>query len=177
VKDIMKRTRFIAATVAAIAISGLGVGLGLGFSAPAGAAIARTAAAARPLADAGTTPKPYIVALDCLGKPDVRPASYTFACADGNDYLSKTMWTSWTMKLASGYGTEVINDCIPNCAAGHYISYPALVVFWGRAAVSGHKGEFGYTHYTVIYPGKRPPAYKNGKPVPGPVTKTYPLPF
>jgi len=173
----MKRTRFIAAAIAAIAISGLGLGLGLGFSAPAGAATAHSAAAARPLVAAGTSAKTSIVALDCLGKPDVRPASYTFACADGNDYLAKTTWTSWTQKLASGYGTEVINDCIPNCAAGHYISYPALVVFWGRAAVSGHKGEFRYTQYTLIYPGKRPPAYKDGKPVAGPVTVTYPLPF
>jgi len=173
----MKRTRLSVAAVAAIAISGLGLGLGLGFSAPAGAATARTAAAARPQTAPGTTAKTYIVALDCLGKPDIRPASYTFACADGNDYLTKTTWTTWTQKLAGGYGTEVINDCIPNCAAGHFISYPALVVFWGRAAVSGHKGEFRYTQYTVIYPGKRPPGYKNGKPVAGPVTKTFPLPF
>jgi hypothetical protein len=173
VKDIMKRTRYIAAAIAAIAISGLGLGIGL--SAPAGAVTSHTASAARPAA--GATAKTQIVALDCLGKPDVEPAAYVFACADGNDYLTKMTWTSWTLKLASGYGTEVINDCVPNCAAGHYISYPVLAVFWGHAAVSGQQCEVRYTQYTLIYPGKRPPAYKNGEPVPGPVTRTFPLPF
>jgi hypothetical protein len=175
VKDIMKRTRFRAAAIAAIVISGLGLGLGLGFSASANAATSHNASAARPAA--GAKAQTHIVALDCLGKPDVQPAGYVFACADGNDYLTKMTWTSWTLKLASGYGAEVINDCVPDCAAGHYISYPVLVVFWGQAAVSGQKCELRYTQYTVIYPGKRPPGYKNGEPVPGPVTKTSSLPF
>jgi hypothetical protein len=45
---------------------------------------------------------------------------------DGNDYLTRLSWTSWTPGLASGYGTQVVNDYLPYCAAGHFDSYPVL---------------------------------------------------
>ena len=39
-------------------------------------------------------------------------------CADGNDYLAGLHWVSWSGGAAFGRGTEHVNDCIPNCAAG-----------------------------------------------------------
>ena len=86
-------------------------------------------------------------------------------------------WTSWTPKLASGYGSGVRNDCQPNCAAGHLHHYPVLAVLWGSGGVKGHSAERRYTRLTLIYPGPRPPVYelKHGKAVATyPATQTLP---
>jgi hypothetical protein len=148
-------------------LAGAGVGLSLGLTASAGASTGGTAAAASP---------PYVV-LNCEMKAQTRPGSYVLACADNGAGLQGLHWTSWTPRLASGYGTEYENDCKPDCAEGHIHYYPALVVLWGSGSVSGHPAERRYTEVTLIYPGARPPAYKlvNGKLVATcPVTQTFP---
>jgi hypothetical protein len=66
-----------------------------------------------------------------------------------------------------------VNDCIPNCAAGKFLRYPAVVVFWRSEPVAHHPGEKYFTRVTLMYPGSRPPVYdKRGKLVPGPQTWT-----
>ena len=115
------------------------------------------------------------VVLNCLAKPQTRPGSFTLACADGNDYLTGLSWTSWTSHLASGYGTEQVNDCKPYCAAGHFHGYPVLVVFWGNSALRGHPGTQRYTNVTLIYTGARPPVYNGHGSVTGPSTVTRSL--
>ena len=99
------------------------------------------------------------VAVSCLGQPEVRPGTFTLACADGNDYLTGLSWTSWTPGLASGYGTQHENDCIPYCAAGHFHAYPVLVVLWRGDALNGNPGTQHYTRLTLIYPGTRPKVF------------------
>jgi hypothetical protein len=144
-----------------------GLGLGLGLTASAGASTGGTAAAASPR---------YVV-LNCEMKAQTRPGSYVLACADDGAGLQGLHWTSWTPRLASGYGTEYENDCKPDCAQGHIHYYPALVVLWGSGSVPGHPAERRYTEVTLIYPGSRPPVYKlvNGKLVAAyPVTQTFP---
>ena len=156
------RRRLASAAAAAIAVPALGLGLN-------GAASART-----------ISPGFYakqIVVLDCQGHPHVRPGHYTLACADGNDYLSGLTWTSWGPRLASATGTEHVNDCVPYCAAGHFHSYPAIVVLWGSKAVKGHPGERCYTKLTEILTGPRPRYYDavHHKWVTVPMTQTMPL--
>jgi hypothetical protein len=148
-------------------LAGLGVGLGLGLTASAGASTGGTAPAASP---------PYVV-FNCEMTAQTRPGSYVLACADNGAGLQGLRWTSWTPRLASGYGTEYENDCRPDCAEGHIHYYPALVVLWGSGSVPGHPAERRYTEVTLIYPGARPPVYKlvNGKLVAAyPVTQTFP---
>ena len=143
------------------------LGLVLGLTASAGASTGRTAAAASPR---------YVV-LNCEMQAQTRPGSYVLACADNGAGLQGLQWTSWTPRLASGYGTEYENDCMPSCAQGHIHHYQALVVLWGSGSVSGHPAERRYTEVTLIYPGARPPVYKlvNGKLVATyPVTQTLP---
>jgi hypothetical protein len=114
----------------------------------------------------------YVV-LDCSFKPVVMPSTYVIACADAGMGVQDLHWTSWTPKLASGYGTFWENDCTPNCAEGHIHHYRSLEVLWGSATVTGHPADRRYTKLTVIFTGKkRPPVYvlKNGKRV-----ATYPL--
>jgi hypothetical protein len=163
----VRTVRIRTAMAAPLALAGLGLGLGPGLAAPASAGVVTAQAAhSRP------------VVIDCENKAVTDPRSFVLACADGNDALAGMSWTSWTPKLASGYGTEQLNDCQPNCASGHFRNYPVLVVFWGGAAVKGHPDETRYTTYTLIYPGARPPHYSlvNGKVViTYPVSRTDPL--
>ena len=165
VRGIMHRGHLIAAVITGILIAGTGLGVGL--SAAAGAATAAHEVAHGP----------RYVALDCEFKPQVKPGTYVLACADAGVGLERMHWTSWTPKLASGYGSEWENDCQPNCAAGHLHHYPVLAVLWGSGGVKGHSAERRYTQLTLIYPGPRPPVYelKHGKAVATyPATQTLP---
>ena len=143
--------RHLSWVIAAVSVPGLA--LGVGGAARAGATSPGSAAAASGLFSERT------VVINCLGQPEQRPDAFTLACADGNDYLTGLSWTSWTPRLASGYGTQHENDCIPYCAAGHFHAYPVLVMLWGSDALRSSPGTQHYTRMTLIYPGARPKVY------------------
>ncbi|HZP71986.1 MAG TPA: hypothetical protein VFA97_01285 [Gaiellaceae bacterium] len=69
----------------------------------------------------------------------VRPHSIVVACADGNFYLTRLSWTSWAAAKAVAAGTGHQNDCTPNCAAGHFHTYPADVSLTKPRTCAGHK--------------------------------------
>ena len=144
----MKRAR-LGASVISLLVTGL---LGFSLAGSAGASPARPAEI-----DAAGPVSVRTVVLDCPGLPAlVRPKTYILSCADGYVQLDKLSWTSWTPGLASATGTLVKNTCTPSCVAGHFRSYPVLVVFWGKATVKNHPGQRCYTRMTLIYPGARP---------------------
>ena len=91
--------------------------LALAFAAPATHAAAQTSVSALP---------------DCAGKPQTRPAQVMFACGDGNFVANKLKWTGWGDTFAAATGTGSMNDCTPNCAAGHFHSAPIVVIASGR---------------------------------------------
>lgn len=68
----------------------------------------------------------------------VRPRSIVVACADGNFYLTRIHWTSWTTASASGTAVGHQNDCTPNCAAGHFHTYPATLTLKRPLSCDGH---------------------------------------
>ena len=71
---------------------------------------------AMPGAVIGTKARPAVE--DCgLGKPEVRPATLTLACADANDLGVKLVWARWAATGAYATGTETWNTCVPYCAA------------------------------------------------------------
>lgn len=159
----MKRARLGALIFAVLAVTGLALGL----------AVSAQATPARPAATSA-----QMVLFDCPGQHAlVRPRTFIVTCADGYDQLTKLSWTSWTPGLASATGTLVLNDCTPSCVAGHFHTYPALVILWGNVAVKGHPGEHSYTHLTEILTGPRPRYYDyvTHKWVTSPVTTTIPL--
>ena len=157
----MKRIYLGASIISALAVGALTAGLVAG---SATAAPARPAAGPPAVSTAVRT-----VVLDCPGLPAlVRPKTFILTCADGYVQLGKLSWTSWTPGLASATGTLIKNTCTPSCVAGHFRSYPVLVIFWGKAAVKNHPGEQCYTRMTLIYPGSRPPGAAQ--------TETIPLP-
>ena len=160
----MKRAHLGASIISALAVGALTAGL----VGSASAAPARPAAGS-PVVRTGVHTAVRTVVLDCPGLPAlVRPKTYILTCADGYVQLDRLAWTSWTPGLASATGTLVKITCTPSCVAGHFHSYPVLVILWGKAAVKNHPGEQCYTRMTLIYPGPRPRGV--------PQTQTVPLP-
>jgi hypothetical protein len=166
----MRRGRL---SLAISAICALALALGLGFGAGGAASAAPASGASAAAATSLYTERTVVI--NCLGRPEIRPGSFTLTCADGYEYLTGLSWTSWTPKLASGYGTQVQNDCIPSCVGGHFHGYPVLVVLWGTAAVHGSPGTLRYTTMTLIYTGARPKIFNGHRWVQGPVTITASL--
>ncbi|WP_052069078.1 hypothetical protein [Streptacidiphilus albus] len=154
----------------AAATIAVAVGLGLGLPGAAGAAtVTRGATAAAP----ATASAPQHVVPDCSGRAQVKPGAIVLTCADDGIGLMGLHWTSWTPQLASAYGTERENDCIPYCAHGHIHYYPVVVEVLGSAAVKGHPGELRYTEATITYTAGRPAVYT--RTCSGKVTATYPI--
>ena len=131
------------------------------------AAATATAATATP-ARARRPRRAATCSVNCAGRAQVRPGGYVLTCADGNDYLAGLHWVSWSGGAAFGRGTEHVNDCIPNCAQGHFHAYPVLVTAWRAAPRPGHAGQRYFGRLTDIYTGKRPTYYR------GPGKKYYP---
>jgi hypothetical protein len=65
---------------------------------------------------------PRFVGCDGIG-PQIRPRLILIACGDGNFYISKLRWQSWSRSGALGVGLAYRNDCRPNCARGRFHSY------------------------------------------------------
>ena len=168
----MRRITIAIVVIAVLALIGAGAGLGL--AASAGAA---TGSAASTATASSTHPQKYVVA-DC-NQWQAEPSVYIFFCADAGAGLQDLHWTTWSPKLASGYGTYYENQCTPDCAAGHFRYYPALVVLWGSGVVKGRPADRRYTEFTLIFTGKRPAVahVKDGKNYyTYPVTQTFPAP-
>jgi hypothetical protein len=107
---------------------------------------------------------------DCERQPQVRPTSYVLACADGNDRLIDLHWTNWVPESATGTGVQYLNDCTPNCAEGHFDSYPVDIAVSGGYR-SGPNEPFAYTKILLTFTGPRPTVYVK---VNGNVEATHP---
>lgn len=148
----MRRTRLSASIIPVLATVVAVGALALGLT---GSASATTARPATP-----SLTSVQMVVFDCPGQRAlVEPKTFILTCADANSLLSGLSWTSWTGSLASATGTLQENDCTPYCAAGHFHSYPAIVVLWGNTAVKNHPGEHCFSKMTVILTGARPRYY------------------
>lgn len=146
----MKRVRL--GIVSVLAAGGLALSLSGSASATTAHPVVRSGPAA-----AATV----MVVFDCPGqaKALVKPRNFILTCADANSVLGKLSWTSWTPGVASATGVLSENDCTPYCAAGHFHSFPALVILWGDTAVKNHPGEHCYAKMTIILTGARPRYY------------------
>ncbi len=172
--DRMKLGRCRAALIPALAAAAVTLGLPAGTAAAATShSVPRPARVTAPRPVRVTAPLP--VAFNCW-RAHVRPRNLYIACADGNNYLTRLSWSAWSRTFASGTGTQMINNCIPYCAAGRFFSYPVDVVFWRSEPIPHHPGEKYFSRVTLLYPGARPPAFYRGKQNSGPETWTGILP-
>jgi TonB family protein len=69
---------------------------------------------------------------DCQGNPVFQPKRVTLACGDGNFFVESLSWTGWGASFAAGVATGKMNDCRPSCAAGHFGSYPMVLIVTGK---------------------------------------------
>lgn len=91
---------------------------------------------------------------DCLGRPGVEPTDVVLSCADGGFLIKDIRWTGWGESFAAGMGTGSLNDCTPNCANGHYHSYPMLLAVTGKQRCPD--GGRAYAKVTYAFVGRSP---------------------
>ncbi|HTY73762.1 MAG TPA: hypothetical protein VMI11_15290 [Actinomycetes bacterium] len=72
-----------------------------------------------------TVSGPKVLA-DCVHEVR-RPTGIILACADANAYLKGLSWRTWGGAVARGRGVYWANDCVPDCAAGHFHRHLAYV--------------------------------------------------
>lgn len=123
------------------------------------AAVSLPASLAAPVA---VTPGgPRVVVVDCEYHPQTRPAGFLQACADGSLRLTGLRWTTWDADAAVGTGQQVVNDCEPYCAVGHYHTYPVRVRLDEPRTWAGRAGTTHYTRLSVTYTGAKPKLWRS----------------
>jgi hypothetical protein len=87
------------------------------------------------------------------------PACKTGCLLSGDDTaaLWDMTWSTWDSTMAVGAGTEKLDDCTPNCAAGKLHAVPVVVVLSKpvMACVSG-KGTWFWTRASFTWPAGLP---------------------
>ncbi|RAG85199.1 hypothetical protein DN069_12940 [Streptacidiphilus pinicola] len=72
-----------------------------------------------------------VVIYGCDGRPVGQPATFILFCGDAGAALQSLAWTGWGGPSATAAGWLRQNTCVPNCAAGGSVSYPATVTVSG----------------------------------------------
>jgi hypothetical protein len=146
-------------------------------SSPAATVAAATSASAPPVQSA-TTPASPVAAGSSPGKPgrevflaeggDVRGTTvYRVGCAsgcplsgDGTTALWNMTWTTWSATEAVGTGTEKIDDCNPNCAAGTLHAVAVRVTLSMPVMVcQPSTGAWYWTRVTFVWPDGLPAVF------------------
>ena len=94
-----------------------------------------------------------------------RPRSSSPAPTPGSA-CAQIDWLGWGSAVAAGVGTAFANDCTPNCAAGHFHTYRAVLVLSGSQRCGG---DLAYRTATVAIVGSPPAAWSTA------ADATYPL--
>jgi hypothetical protein len=66
-----------------------------------------------------------------------KPDSFFFACADGNEGITKIKWKNWSMTGANGVGEYFVNICNPDCASGKFEFVPVKLSLTRPVKVKG----------------------------------------
>jgi hypothetical protein len=94
-------------------------------------------------------------------------AEHAPACAagcalsgDSTTWLYHMTWSTWSSTAAAGTGTEQLDDCTPNCAAGTLHTVPVRVTLSRpvMVCVSG-AGEWFWTRLSFTWPDGLPAAF------------------
>lgn len=116
------------------------------------------------------------VAYDCRGWHDgqLRPARLELSC-DGNVAVTVAGWRYWSgISARTRTATLWVNNCRPDCAAGHYRKYAATVVlyrartrdrarYYSRLKLTyRHRGPRHYVYRWARYPGATQPVWVGG---------------
>jgi hypothetical protein len=111
---------------------------------------------------AGALTQNTLIPKDCKNEA-YKPSKIVIACGDGNLFMTKIKWSSWTSAKASGSGTINVNLCEPNCAKGTFKRYPGTITLSKRGAcvpVGGGGGPAQFKHLSYTYTGSKPKGAK-----------------
>lgn len=79
-----------------------------------------------------TAAPPTLPGVACApGRPVVRPTHVAISCGDGSAFVIHVRWTSLTPTRGTAKGIVLINDCVPDCATGHFRAYGSRLTFTG----------------------------------------------
>ena len=91
-----------------------------------------------------------------------KPACGGFGCAlsgDSTTFLANMKWITWSGTEAVGTGTYKINDCHPNCAAGHVYPVATVVTLSQPVKVCSASGtHWVWSHASFSFPDGLPAA-------------------
>ena len=135
--------------------------VGVGVALVAGAALAAGLITYAMSASAAGRPP---VAYDCQGSQHgrTRPGEVLLDCMSGNVFVKTPGWSYWTAVSARSRDAVLwVNTCRPDCAAGHYRTYPAELVFY-RARKSHGTGYYTRMQLQYRHDGPRKYAYRWG---------------
>ncbi|MEV7543106.1 hypothetical protein [Streptomyces sp. NPDC089915] len=121
----------------------------------AAAALALAMAAAPAAAHAPADPYPVVV-VDCFSAAQVQPEEYILACGDGNNRLVGLHWRTWGTSTATATGTDMVNECRPDCAAGRFRPYPVTVTLSAPRPWPTHPGVQRFTVIRLLYTDTAP---------------------
>ncbi|MGE7433165.1 MULTISPECIES: hypothetical protein [Kitasatospora] len=74
---------------------------------------------------------PSAVIYGCDGQPAARPDSFILLCGDGGERLEGMTWSGWGGSTATATGQVWRKSCVPDCATGNVLPYPATVTVSG----------------------------------------------
>jgi hypothetical protein len=86
--------------------------------------------------------------------PKIRPPSILVACGDGNFFIARINWASWTATAASGAGVGHQNDCTPDCARGRFHLYRVSLRLYRPQRCPNGRIEF--TRFRWSFVGAKP---------------------
>jgi hypothetical protein len=165
-----------AASSAARTASTVGTPSAAGTSSTAAAASASSAgssstpasAPGTPAASPSSSPAPAGADIFLAAEQDLNgtllhePACGGFGCAlsgDSTAFLADMKWTTWSGTEAVGAGTYKLDDCNPNCAAGHVYPVAAVVTLSQPVKVCSTSGtRWVWSHASFTFPDGLPTA-------------------
>jgi hypothetical protein len=113
---------------------------------------------------ASSTPVFLATAQDINGTLLHEPACGGFGCAlsgDSTTFLATMTWNTWSGTEAVGTGTYKVNDCNPNCAAGHVYPVATVVTLSQPVKVCSPSGtRWVWSHASFTFPGGLPTALR-----------------
>jgi hypothetical protein len=137
-------------------------------AAPSGAS-SSTAAPSTPRA-AGTRPSSarvvYLAEGGSVGGSGVHAPACAAGCqlsGDGTTSLWDMTWATWNSTVAVGTGTEKLDDCTPDCAAGTLHPVPVKVTLSRPVMVcEAGPGRWFWTRVSFTWPAGLPAAFSGG---------------
>ena len=157
-------TRSLLPAVALGALTVLVAGCQGGTSRAVGAGLSSTAPSVR--TTPASAPVVYLAEGGSVGGTIVRAPDCKTGCqlsGDSTTSLWDMTWTTWTSTAAVGAGTEKLDDCAPNCAAGTLHAVPVAVTLSRPVVVcvSG-TGKWFWTRVSFTWPAGLPAAFSGG---------------